>query len=516
MERLSIAQDTAYSPTEASIHVGRYAPVLPFCRGKRVLDVACGEGYGSWLISQAGASAVKGVDISGEAIAEAKRSFQADNLSYRRCDAQKLSASLREARFDVIVCIETIEHIGDPKAFLRELRNLAKEDCLILITCPNDHWYYDADQSNPYHVRKYTFAEFQELTTAELGQNVRWFTGTAAQGFATVPMAANGGEGGPSPTRYVAVDRLGSVLLCQSRGEDRVDDSTCSYFVGVWNAPDDTFGGGAFFPMSMAEYATRESAAESIPQLRAARTDAIRRLEEVQDVKDAEIADLKKQNAALSTSLTELQTRFRFDLDARDIELRTLREAKEGEIAGLRAQIEAFDAARASLEGRLEVRGTEVAGLHEQLAALTSQASKHADDLRAHRVQAAALRRENDILAESVKRLKDERDAAGREQAQHLAAPDEGKAAEIRQIRQIKDNEIASLREALSNESARAAQFHSELDQVRVNRDRLAAENAVMDASLSFWRARKAKLVGLVPKALKPPISWAYRLVAKR
>ena len=64
MERLKVGVGDPYDPIEASLHVGRYALALPFAAGRRVLDVACGEGYGSWLLTDGGAAEVVGVDIS--------------------------------------------------------------------------------------------------------------------------------------------------------------------------------------------------------------------------------------------------------------------------------------------------------------------------------------------------------------------------------------------------------------------------------------------------------------------
>jgi 2-polyprenyl-3-methyl-5-hydroxy-6-metoxy-1,4-benzoquinol methylase len=54
-------------------HWHRYHFAARWCEGKRVLDVACGEGYGSALLAR-GASRVTGVDISPEAVAHAQKS----------------------------------------------------------------------------------------------------------------------------------------------------------------------------------------------------------------------------------------------------------------------------------------------------------------------------------------------------------------------------------------------------------------------------------------------------------
>ena len=62
-------------------HLHRYAVAAELVRGKTVLDVACGEGYGTFLISRV-AGRVVGVDVSPEAVAHAAARYRADHLNY--------------------------------------------------------------------------------------------------------------------------------------------------------------------------------------------------------------------------------------------------------------------------------------------------------------------------------------------------------------------------------------------------------------------------------------------------
>ena len=188
MERLNTLDDQNYSAVEASIHVGRYSVALPFARGRRVLDIACGEGYGTWLLRQAGAEQAVGVDVSREAITVARQAYSGTDLEFHACDAVEAAERLPAGSFDLIVSIETIEHVPDAAAFLEALKRLAAPGAIFIITCPNDHWYYSENESNPFHLRKYYFEEFRDLTVASLGQNVQWFMGTPALGFSSVPL----------------------------------------------------------------------------------------------------------------------------------------------------------------------------------------------------------------------------------------------------------------------------------------------------------------------------------------
>src|SRR5207249_9324746 len=99
---------------------------------KRVLDIACGEGYGSAALARAGAASVVGVDISAEACEHARRKYGVD-ARVGRADRIPLPAG----SIDVIVSFETIEHVERPESFLNEcVRVLAPGGALILST-PN-------------------------------------------------------------------------------------------------------------------------------------------------------------------------------------------------------------------------------------------------------------------------------------------------------------------------------------------------------------------------------------------
>src|SRR5438128_2065302 len=175
MERLSCTSTIRYNATEAAIHMARYQLAAPYCQGKRVLDVACGEGYGAYALRQFGAASVEAVDNSPQAIANAEALFATSAVRFHLHDAASVDQLFPESRFDVIVCLETIEHLKAPERFLRAIKSLAAQDAVIIITCPNDHWYYATDeQSNPFHVRKYSFEAFRELTTAVLGNSSAW------------------------------------------------------------------------------------------------------------------------------------------------------------------------------------------------------------------------------------------------------------------------------------------------------------------------------------------------------
>jgi ubiquinone/menaquinone biosynthesis C-methylase UbiE len=142
-------------------HVHRYAFACRFVMGKRVLDIACGEGYGSAALKKAGASQVIGVDISDSACAHARAKY---GIDARLGTAEQVP--LPDNSVDMVVSFETIEHVRNPERFLDEcLRVLAPGGTLIVST-PNKGVYGMDAPANPYHCSEMTEEEFSKALHA--------------------------------------------------------------------------------------------------------------------------------------------------------------------------------------------------------------------------------------------------------------------------------------------------------------------------------------------------------------
>ena len=253
MERLDITLAPEHSNIEAAIHFARYAIAKSFVEGKKVLDIACGEGYGSYLLKQAGAKQVVGVDVSPQTIERARASFVAPGLEYLSADATDVSSIFPNEFFDVVVSLETIEHLTDPAAFLRSLKMMAKPGAVIIISCPNDHWYYPEEaQHNPFHIAKYRFEEFQQLAGSILGKDVQWSLGTAFFGFGSTPLSV-GNDYLTVPGSWMSYREIDGAFLVSGEDNLKLSPANCSYFVGVWNAVEIATG-AAVFPISMDDY----------------------------------------------------------------------------------------------------------------------------------------------------------------------------------------------------------------------------------------------------------------------
>jgi len=139
-------------------HLHRYAVAAALADGKRVLDIACGEGYGSNLLA-ATAAKVIGVDIASEVIAHARQAYRKENLIFR--EGSCLNIPVEDHSIDLVVSFETIEHIDEPLAFLQEIKRVLAVDGALIMSSPDKAEYTDrTGATNPFHKRELYHEEF--------------------------------------------------------------------------------------------------------------------------------------------------------------------------------------------------------------------------------------------------------------------------------------------------------------------------------------------------------------------
>lgn len=149
-------------------HRARYAFAGPHVTGKRVLDVACGSGYGARMLLDAGARAVVGVDCSDEAVGYARHRYATRGLEFVQADATDLGPL---GRFDVIASFETIEHMDDPTRFLNGCTQALQPEGMLLVSSPFRHRVDAAGRpENPFHVQEWRDDEFRELLGRFFGE----------------------------------------------------------------------------------------------------------------------------------------------------------------------------------------------------------------------------------------------------------------------------------------------------------------------------------------------------------
>ncbi len=147
-------------------HWHRYAFARPLARGRRVLDAACGEGYGSALLAAAGGD-VLGLDIDPATIAHARTRYAGvADLRFEAADVTALDA-LADASFDLIVSFETLEHVAAQERLLDGFVRLLAPGGLLLVSTPEKAEYTDrTGERNPHHVRELYRGEFEALLAA--------------------------------------------------------------------------------------------------------------------------------------------------------------------------------------------------------------------------------------------------------------------------------------------------------------------------------------------------------------
>lgn len=150
-------------------HVHRYLFAAGLCAGKDVLDIACGEGYGSAMLARVAAS-VAGVDIDEPTIEKAREAYPAENLGFERGTCEAIP--YKRDSFDVVVSFETIEHIEEQASFLREVRRVLRPGGVLICSTPDKGVYKAGQEPNPYHKRELTREEFELLLSSKF-ENVR-------------------------------------------------------------------------------------------------------------------------------------------------------------------------------------------------------------------------------------------------------------------------------------------------------------------------------------------------------
>jgi ubiquinone/menaquinone biosynthesis C-methylase UbiE len=176
LERIS-ADDYAFQP----YHTSRYEFAAAYVAGKFVLDLACGVGYGTRFLARQGARAVLGMDLEQTAIESSITNGQKSSSPAFFSTGSATSIPLADCSVEVIVSMETIEHITGAEQCLEEFRRVLSNEGLLILSTPNALVTKPIQgvPRNPFHVKEYEPAELVELLQRHfahvelLGQRVR-------------------------------------------------------------------------------------------------------------------------------------------------------------------------------------------------------------------------------------------------------------------------------------------------------------------------------------------------------
>jgi SAM-dependent methyltransferase len=147
-------------------HLAVYEWIAERVWGRDVVDLACGEGYGSAVLARRARSVV-GVDANPEAFEHARLKYTTDGVRFERDMIETWRGDV-----DCVVFLQTIEHVQDPDAVLEHVRELVGERGLAFVSTPNLLTLAGpgAEKSgNPWHVKEYRAPEFRDLCERHFG-----------------------------------------------------------------------------------------------------------------------------------------------------------------------------------------------------------------------------------------------------------------------------------------------------------------------------------------------------------
>jgi 2-polyprenyl-3-methyl-5-hydroxy-6-metoxy-1,4-benzoquinol methylase len=144
-------------------HLVVYEWIAARVAGLRVVDLACGEGYGSAALAGSAASVV-GVDANPDAFEHARLRYHAANLRYVRDMVETFHEPC-----DAVVFLQTIEHVHDPDGVLENIKAMLAPGGTAYVSTPNVLTLAPAGaerSGNPWHLREYRARDFRALCEA--------------------------------------------------------------------------------------------------------------------------------------------------------------------------------------------------------------------------------------------------------------------------------------------------------------------------------------------------------------
>jgi SAM-dependent methyltransferase len=140
------------------ISLERYGFAARYVRTGRLLDIACGVGYGTRFLTDRTkhVTAALGVELSAAAVDYANDRYANDRTAFLACDAMQFEDA---EGFDTIVSIETIEHLPDPEGFVERLVGLLRPGGHLVGSVP----ITPSVDANPHHLHDFTDRSFRRL-----------------------------------------------------------------------------------------------------------------------------------------------------------------------------------------------------------------------------------------------------------------------------------------------------------------------------------------------------------------
>ena len=348
-------------------HMHRYLLARELREGTRVLDVACGEGYGSDLLAAPGIDVV-GVDIADEAVTHATAKYGRAGLRFVEASAAELP--FEDGSFDTVVSFETIEHHDQHEAMLREIKRVLAPGGRLVISSPNrQHYSIEPGYSNPFHVKELFREEFVALVGKHfnclqvLGQRV-------VHGSLVVNETAAGGRFRSMRADGAAVEAVEALrkplydIIVAS--DAPIPAVASSLFEATVHALDPALFYGQHLPDRVAQADARIAALEADLSRAPMPADEARDLLQAISAELADARRIAQELLVRESTLAGTVASLTAGLAAADERL----VAANAELASMSRQLVIADEDRAGLRGRLEASEVSMVSAREELASI--------------------------------------------------------------------------------------------------------------------------------------------------
>lgn len=437
-------------------HRHRYYMARQIAAGKRVLDIACGEGYGTDILA-ATAAYVVGVDIDAQTVEHARRRYVRENLSFTAGTCEHIP--LPDRSVDLVVSFETLEHTDQHEQMLSEITRVLAPNGILLVSTPNRAIYRAAGGlPNPFHMKELELTEFTELL-ARYFANTQPFGQRVAYGSLIAPL-----EDQRSLNEFTAID--GDAIW----GPEGPENWWRYFLMAASNAvlPE--------FPVGLVGFAATE------------------------DYENGVITRLYNSEVHLQSQLTARERDLQ-ELARSTGEMRAELDEKNLSVVKLRAEINQRDEAMASLQDDAHWRDELINNLQDQQRQSSAELERQTmviaglrAEINQHRESAASFRAEAHRRDELVRNLQEQlrRSSADLEQ-QNMA--------------------IADLRAEINQRRESATSFRAEAHRREELVRNLQEQQRQSSADLEYLRAASSwKTADLEAKAARMINSLSWRL----